>query len=346
MRFDLTDDQRAARDAINDLCRARWGSAAARRYGAGEDEGDALWGELAAAGWTGIAVAEEYGGQGLGTVELTLVCEELGRALAPAMFLGNAAAALLVDTAGDDEQRRRWLPGFANGDRRGAFGTLQSDGSALVYDVEGAAVLVLLTDGRAMLVAAEECTLEPVVGVDPTRRLTRVRAGDGDELRGDVAAAVDRVEVALSAELVGVANRSLDLAVDHARTREQFGRPIGAFQAVSHRCADMLIDVESARSAVLCAAWTADHARADLPFAASVAKVAAAQGAWRVTTSSLQVHGGIGFTWEHDCHLLLRRALASGHLLGSAESHLDRVAAWRGLGRGDGSALVQHTSAP
>ena len=333
MRFDLSDDQRAVRDAIDELCRARWDSAAMRRHLEGEDDGSGLWAELLAAGWAGAAIGERYGGQGLGTVELTLVSEGLGRALAPSSFFGNAAAGLLVETAGSDEQRQQWLPGFASGESRGAVGMLQPDGTALAYDVEGAAAIVLVGQGRAMIASTADCRSEAVEGVDLTRRLSRVTASESDELGGDVVAAVDRIEVALSAELVGVANRAMNLSVDYARTRQQFGRPIGAYQAVSHRCADMLIDVESARSAVLCAAWTADNDPAGLPFAASVAKVAAAQGAWRVTTSALQVHGGIGFTWEHDCHLLLRRATASGRLLGSVDFHLDRVSELRGIGR-------------
>jgi alkylation response protein AidB-like acyl-CoA dehydrogenase len=333
MRFDLSDDQRAVRDAIDELCRARWDSGALRRHLEGADDGSGLWRDLANAGWTGAAIGESYGGQGLGTVELTLVSEGLGRALAPSSLFGNAAAGLLVESAGSDEQRQQWLPGFASGEARGAVGMLQADGTALVYDVDGAAAIVLVGQDRAVITTTADCTSEPVEGVDLTRRLSRVSASESDELGGDVAAALDRIEVALSAELVGVANRAMDLAVDYARTRQQFGRPIGAYQAVSHRCADMLIDVESARSAVLCAAWTADNDPDALPFAASVAKVAAAQGAWRVTTSALQVHGGIGFTWEHDCHLLLRRAVASGRLLGSVESHLDRVSELRGVGR-------------
>ncbi len=333
MRFDFTDHQRAVRDAIDELCRARWDSAAVRRHLEGEDDGSALWRELAGAGWTGAAVAERYGGQGLGTVELTLVSEGLGRALAPSSFFGNAAAALLIETAGSDEQRQQWLPGFASGESRGAVGMLQTDGTALAYDTDGAAAVVLVGQGRAMIASADHCRSEPVDGIDLTRRLSRITATESDELGGDIAAAVDRIEVSLSAELVGVASRAMDMSVEYARTRQQFGRPIGAYQAVSHRCADMLIDVESARSAVLCAAWTADHDPGTLPFAASVAKVAAAQGAWRVTTSALQVHGGIGFTWEHDCHLLLRRAAASGRLLGSVDFHLERVSELRGLGR-------------
>jgi alkylation response protein AidB-like acyl-CoA dehydrogenase len=329
MRFDLNDEQRAVRDAIDDLCAARWSPKAARSYGDGDGDDSALWGELSAAGWTGAAVAEEFGGQGLGTVELALICEGLGRALAPSTFFGNAAAAMLLAAAGDDAQRKRWLPGMATGKARGAIGMLTADGTALVFDGSGAEVLVLVGAGRAALAAADACVLEPVDGIDLTRRLFHVSAGATEELSGDVGPGVDRAEVLLSAELVGVANRAMDLAVEHARTRQQFGRPIGAYQAVSHRCADMLLEVESARSAVLCAAWTADHNPTGLPFAASVSKVTAAQGAWGVTTSALQVHGGIGFTWEHDCHLLMRRAMASGHTLGSVDSHLDRVTSQR-----------------
>jgi alkylation response protein AidB-like acyl-CoA dehydrogenase len=332
MRFDLSDDQRAVRDAIDELCRARWDAAAVRRRLAGEDDGSKLWSELATAGWTGAAVDEGYGGQGLGTVELALVCEGLGRALAPGTFFGNTAAAVVVQTAGDERQRQRWLPGFASGATRGAIAMLQPDGSALALDADGSAAVVLVEPGRAMIAGSESCSFEPLDGVDLTRRLTRVLVTEAETLPGDTGPALDRLEVALSAELVGIAQRALDLAIEHARTRQQFGRPIGAYQAVSHRCADMLLDVESARSAVLCAAWTADHDPAALPFASSVAKVAAAQGAWRVTASSLQVHGGIGFTWEHDCHLLLRRAASSGRLLGGVDFHLDRVSELRGLG--------------
>jgi alkylation response protein AidB-like acyl-CoA dehydrogenase len=331
MQFDLTDDQRAVRDAIDELCRTQWDHAALRRYVGGDDAGASLWRALAGAGWAGAAVAEEYGGQALGAVELSLVCEGLGRALAPGAFFGNTAAAMLVTAAGTTEQRANWLPGFASGEARGALGIEDRDGRILAYEADGAAAVVVLSAAGASIAAAEDIRLEPCPGLDVTRRLSRVLVERAEHLDGDLSASVDRLEVALSAELVGVAGRAMDLAVAHARTREQFGRPIGSYQAVSHRCADMLLDVESARSAVLCAAWTADNDPAALPFASSVAKVAAAQGAWRVTAGAIQVHGGIGFTWEHDCHLLLRRAATSGRLLGGVDTHLDRVASVRGF---------------
>ncbi|MDQ2960519.1 MAG: acyl-CoA/acyl-ACP dehydrogenase [Candidatus Dormibacteraeota bacterium] len=331
MRFDLTDEQRAVRDAIDELCRTQWDHVALRRYVGGEDDGASLWRALAAAGWTGAALADEHGGQALGAVELSLVCEGLGRALTPGMFFGNTAAALLVEAVGTDEQRARWLPGFATGDARGALGIEYPDGGVVAYGADGAAAVVVLSPAGASIAMAEDVRLEPRDGLDLTRRLSRVVVERAECLGGDTSATVDRLEVALSAELVGVAGRAMDLAVSYAKTREQFGRPIGSYQAVSHRCADMLLDVESARSAVLFAAWTADNDPAALPFASSVAKVAAAQGAWRVTTAAIQVHGGIGFTWEHDCHLLLRRAATSGRLLGDVGAHLDRVASVRGF---------------
>ncbi|HZU76391.1 MAG TPA: acyl-CoA dehydrogenase, partial [Dehalococcoidia bacterium] len=159
---------------------------------------------------------------------------------------------------------------------------------------------------------------------------------DAERCSGDPAAAVDCVEVLVSAELVGVAQRAMELAVEHAQQREQFGRPIGAFQAVSHRCADMLVAVEGARSAVLSAAWTADHEPERLAFATSVAKVTAADAAWQVTTSSLQVHGGMGFTWEHPIHRFLRRAAMSGRLFRTVDQHLDRLATLGGLSPTEG----------
>ena len=332
MRFDLTDEQRGIRDAVRALCRQVYDSQAGRAQMKDGDAGDRLWQELVRAGWPGIAVSPSHRGQGLGMVELALVCEELGAALAPATFLGNAAAAAFTEYGGRTDQWSRWLDGFATGEGRGAIAMLQPDGSALALDAEGAVALIVIGPEQVWLVPAPAYVLEPADGMDVTRRLARaVEISFGDPLDGDIETVRDRVEVTVAAELVGAAQHALDLAVEHAKHREQFGRPIGAYQAVSHRCADMLLDVESARSAVLSAAWTADHSTDDLPFAASVAKVAASQAAWRVAAGAIQVHGGIGFTWEHDCHLLLRRAGASARLLRSVDWHLERIASLRGL---------------
>jgi alkylation response protein AidB-like acyl-CoA dehydrogenase len=173
---------------------------------------------------------------------------------------------------------------------------------------------------------------EAVEALDPTRRLWRIRAaGAPDPLPGDAAAAGDAIAVALAAESVGVARRAMEMAVEYAKEREQFGRPIGAYQAVSHACAQMLLEVEGARSTVLYAAWALDHEPESGPLAASMAKAYASDAGWRVPASALQVHGGIGFTWEHDLHLWLKRGKANAYLWGDAREHRARVAALIGL---------------
>jgi alkylation response protein AidB-like acyl-CoA dehydrogenase len=329
VRFDLDDEQRAIKNAVHDLCEAGFDATAANRRD--DTRPDEFWSELSASGWTQLSVPQRAGGQGAGLLELSLVIEELGYALAPATFFGNAAAGLLVAASQHDKHRERWLPGIASGERRAAFGQLQRDGTGLALDAEGAAIAVLMNDGDAVVVDPVPAGLEVADGIDLTRRMHRVDTTSGEPLHVERPGAADCVEILIAAELVGVAQHAMELAVEHAKQRQQFGRPIGAYQAVSHRCADMLVLVESARSAVLSAAWTADHEPLGLPFAASVAKVAAVNAAWHVAGSALQVHGGMGFTWEHPIHLFLRRAAASSRLLRSADQHLDRVASLTGL---------------
>ena len=183
----------------------------------------------------------------------------------------------------------------------------------------------------AKLVETSEATLDRMNLIDTTRAYFRVSAEGGDPLPGEISAAVDKGAVALSAELVGVAQRALDMAVAYAKEREQFGRPIGAYQAVSHRLADMLWEVEEARSLTLYAAWAADAQPETLALAASMAKARASDSACSVTHNAIQTLGGIGFTWEHDVHFLLKRARVSAELMGSATQHRERVAALTGL---------------
>ena len=173
-----------------------------------------------------------------------------------------------------------------------------------------------------------------MAAIDQTRRYARVtpREGAGEPLSGDVGVAFDRIATAVSAEIVGVSQRTMEMAVEYARDRQQFGRPIGAYQAVSHRCADMLREVESSRSTTLWAAWAADAEPETLPLAAAMAKAQASDAGWNVTSSALQVLGGIGFTWEHDLQFLLKRAKVDGALFGSTGEHRERVAQLSGLG--------------
>jgi alkylation response protein AidB-like acyl-CoA dehydrogenase len=188
-------------------------------------------------------------------------------------------------------------------------------------------VIVLISpDGSTAVLEASAAEVEPFESMDRTRRFARVRADGGEPLGGDQLAAADRIATALSAETVGVAQKAMEMAVDYARERKQFGRPIGSYQAVSHRCAQMLLEVEGSRSAAYYAAWCADAEPESLPTAASMAKAYSSDAGWRVCGSSLQVHGGIGFTWEHDLHFFLKRAKTNGLLFGSAREHRERLA--------------------
>ena len=263
-------------------------------------------------------------------VELAILCEELGYACAATPFLSNASAGLFIEHAGTDEQRERWLGGIASGEERGAA-AFQPRSNDLVPDAEGAAVLVLNGGDDALAVAADDAEIEPVDLIDATRSYAKVSASGGDALPGDVGAAADRSVVALAAELTGIAQRALEIAVDYAKERQQFERPIGAYQAVSHRCAGMMYDTEEARSLTYYAAWAADAEPESLPLAASMAKARASDAAWRVTNDAIQVLGGIGFTWEHDIHFFLKRAKVGAELLGGPRMHRERVASLVGL---------------
>ncbi len=192
-------------------------------------------------------------------------------------------------------------------------------------------MIVIAGPDGAVLVERSAAEVEPFESMDPTRRFARVRVEGGDPLPGDLDAAVDRIATAVAAESVGVAQRAMEMAVEYARDRKQFDRPIGAYQAVSHRCAQMLLEVEGARSGTYYAAWCADSEPETRTLAASLAKAYASDAGWRVCTSSLQVHGGIGFTWEHDLHFFLKRAKTNSLMFGSAAEHRERVAQQSGL---------------
>ena len=312
MDFDLTQDQKDIKAVARELLAARSPWAKVREAAEAGAYDPALWSELRELGWPGIAVGEEYGGQGLGAVELAVLLEELGYACAATPFLATAAAAAAIAAGGSEEQKSRWLPGLAAGEITGGIGT-----RALAADAAEAAVTVLL-DGDAVLLV--EGGAEPLVSVDPTRRFATVH-GDGEPLGGDAAEAADRVRAAIAAEVVGVCQRALEMTLDYVKERKQFGVPVGSFQAVSHRCAEMLLQTESARSTALFAAWAADADPERRPEAAALAAAAAADAGREVTGSAIQAHGGIGFTWEADVHWLYKRAQLDTALLGGARRH-------------------------
>ncbi|HWD77160.1 MAG TPA: acyl-CoA dehydrogenase family protein [Solirubrobacteraceae bacterium] len=321
MDFDLTEDQREIKNVARELLAARSPFAKVREAAEAGRYDDALWKEIVELGWPGIAVSEQYGGQGLGAIELAVLLEELGYACAATPFLSTVVAATVISAAGTDEQRERWLPGLIGGEMTAGIGSPE-----LVIDGSGADVVVLIDDEGARLVAAPET--EPFVTIDPTRRFGVVR-GTGEPLAGDVG---DRLRAAIAAEVVGVCQRALEMTLEYVKERKQFGVPVGSFQAVAHRCAQMLLHTESARSAAYYAAWAADAEPARFAEAAALAAAAAATGGREVAAGAIQAHGGIGFTWEADVHWLYKRAEVDRALLGGATRHhaaLARAAAER-----------------
>ena len=333
MEFDLSDEQREIKSTARDFLASRFKPERVRELAESDcPYDDDLWREICELGWPGIAIAEEHGGQGLGVVELVILQEELGYACAPSPMISNAFAGALIQEAGSDEQRAAWLPGIASGEHRAAAAFTPEE-EPVVGAAAGAEIFVLNEgiDG-ARLVEPGDIRLERLDRIDTTRAYFRASAASGDPLPGDVMSAVDVGAVALAAELVGVAQRALDMAVEYAKEREQFGRPIGAYQAVSHRLAEMLWEVEEARSLTYYAAWAADAQPESLPLAASMAKARASDAAASVAHNAIQTFGGIGFTWEHDVHFLLKRARVSAQLIGSSRMHRERVAALSGLG--------------
>jgi alkylation response protein AidB-like acyl-CoA dehydrogenase len=330
--FDFNDEQREIKSTAREFIADRFKPEKMRELADSDSPyDDEIWRQMCELGWPGIAISEEHGGQGLGVVELVILQEELGYACAPSPMISNAFAGALIERAGSDEQKARWLPGIAAGGDRGAAAFTAED-EPVVGAAAGAAVLVLNDGEGARLVQGADASLERLDLIDTTRAYFRAGAEGGDPLPGDVAPAVEVGIVALSAELVGVAQRALEMATDYAKEREQFGRPIGAYQAVSHRLADMLWDVEEARSLVYYAGWCADAEPESLPLAASMAKARASDAATAVTHNAIQTFGGIGFTWEHDIHYFLKRARVSAQLLGTARQHRERVAELAGLG--------------
>jgi alkylation response protein AidB-like acyl-CoA dehydrogenase len=335
--FGLTDDQREIQRTARDLLGERATFARVRETieshpPAGATDA-ALWRELCDLGWPGIAISESYGGQGLGTIELSILCEELGRAVAPVPFLASAMAACVIEQAGSDEQRERWLPGLASGETIGALASAVEGTAELVVSGAEADVFVLVeADGSGRLVAASDAQVTKLATIDPTRSAARVSAaGDSEATHSqslqDGCPGLGRALVAVSSELVGVSERALEMTVSYVKDRKQFGVPVGAYQAVSHRCAQMLLETEQARSTVAFAAWTADADPDSLAEAAAMAKAAASQAGREVTAGAIQMHGGIGFTWEADVHWLFKRAQIDAVLLGGAGRHRARVAA-------------------
>ncbi|RAU99333.1 acyl-CoA dehydrogenase [Mycobacterium colombiense] len=352
------------RGVVRDYLTATSPSATVRELMATDPGYDpACWRQMAnELGLHGIAVPEQWGGAGAGTAELAVVFEEMGRVLLCSPFFATVALATqAVLASGDDAAAERFVPSFVDGTTTAALilnGRLDAWDPAAVtlrahregsgYRIHGAAPLVIDGHTADVLLAAAvtEAGLSllsvrgssagvsrtPLAGLDRTRKVARVEfdgahaelIGPEGDAAGFLAQTSDLALVALTAEQVGAAQRCLDMAVGYAKERIQFGRPIGSFQAVKHRCADMLVQVEGARSAVTHAAGVASTD--ELPTAASVAKMVCSEVSLQAALDNMRIHGGIGFTWEHDAHLFVRRAKASQLIFGDPDYHAQRLA--------------------
>jgi len=360
-----TEDHEDLRASVRRLLADKAPSEAVRRSMESQPGYDpALWQQMAGQmGLAGLAVPEEFGGAGCGPVELGIVLEELGRTLAPSPFFATAGLAGQALTAcGDAGAQARWLPGIADGSLTATLAVTEEQGGCdlasvttravqdgtgwalsgtKMFVVDGAtADLVLVAardaDGLALFAVdgSEGLVRTPLQTLDPTRRMARLDFDRTPATRvspaGDAAEALrrslDLAVVALAHEQVGGASACLDAAVDYAKVRVQFNRPIGSFQAIKHKCADLLLETEAARSAAHAAAAAAAEDSDRLPVAAALAGSYCAQAFTHAAKENIQIHGGIGFTWEHDAHLHLKRAKTSELQFGTPARHRARLA--------------------
>jgi alkylation response protein AidB-like acyl-CoA dehydrogenase len=348
--FALNDDQEALRDVARDLLDDLASSTRVRAVvNAGGGWDAVLWAAMVEQGWPGVAVPDSLGGLGLGTVEVAVLLEGVGRHVAPAPFATTVLALDALTGAGETDRvedllRGDILAGVAWSRQRDDV-RAQTDGShwrlhgrpdPVLYAPSAAvAIVVAETDDGAGLFRVDldpEHPAQAEPAMDRTRELGWLHF-DGTPATGRLGGA-DAVERLLNrgatyaaAEMLGGADRALTMAVEYAKERVQFGRPIGSFQAVKHRCADMLVDVEGMRSSVYWAAWCIGADHPDASVAASTAKIWCSDASKRVMASALQVHGGIGFTWEHDLHLFMKRAQLDQLTFGDASYHRERLAA-------------------
>jgi len=366
MSMTFTEEQDEFRKSVRRFLEQKSSSADVRRLMETDEGYDpAVWQQMAEQlGLQGLALPEEYGGSGYGFIEQIAVLEEMGRALLCAPYFSSVVlAGTALVQSGDDAAKRDLLPGIADGSTIATLAWVENatewgTGSLSTtakrsgggYTIDGTKTLVL--DGHtaslilvvaragggpslfAVDASASGLTRRKLETLDMTRKIAALEfAGTPARPVADEGAAVGILErtlrlaaVALAAEQVGAAQKCLDMSVEYAKLRVQFGRPIGSFQAIKHKCADMLLEVESARSAAYYAAWAAADGSDELPLLASLAKAYCSDAFSNAATENIQIHGGIGFTWEHDAHLYYRRAKSTEQFLGSPSEHRDLLA--------------------
>jgi alkylation response protein AidB-like acyl-CoA dehydrogenase len=368
MIFSFSDEHAQLREGLRRFLTDKSPSTEVRRLMDTDDGYDpAVWSQLAGQlGVQGLAIPEKFGGFGFGAVEQAIVLEEMGRALLCAPYFGTAVlAAQALLASGDSAAQEQFLPGIADGTtiatlavpegdgqwstsslrttaRHGDGGWVLDGSKSFVLDGQTAGLLLVAaqTDGGPSLFAvdggADGLGRHPLTTLDRTRKQARLElAGTPAQLIGTEGGAgpvIQRtLQVAaamLAAEQVGGAQRCLDMSVEYAKIRMQFGRPIGSFQAIKHMCADMLLEVESARSAAYYAAWAAADDSDELPLVSSLAKAYCSEAYFKAAADNIQIHGGIGFTWEHDAHLYYRRAKSTEVMLGTPSQHREIAATY------------------
>jgi alkylation response protein AidB-like acyl-CoA dehydrogenase len=369
MNFGFTEEQELLRSEVRKFLEESCPLEKVRSIGEGAGFDPTLWRQIADLGWLGLLVPEEHGGAGLGWVDLVVVLEETGRSLLPSPLLATTLFAHALVRFGSDAQKAELLPRIASGEAIGTLALMEADdvpgpaGVQLSGEKDGAgwtlrgeklfvpdaeAATHFLTafrtmDGVRLAILARGAagvSAASFPGIDLTKRVGRlsmedVRVEESALLPGADAEALgalfDAGATAVATEAVGAAEAALDLTVRYARERIQFGRPIGQFQGVKHPLAESYVDIESWKSLAYYAAWCIDEGHADAPLAASRAKAYASECFPRIGIEVIQLHGGIGYTWEYDAHLYLKRAKWMRPVFGDADWHYERVAQLGGL---------------
>jgi alkylation response protein AidB-like acyl-CoA dehydrogenase len=353
MQFGLSESQQMLKDNARKFFAGECPMEEVRRLMETDTAYDeTLWSKVADQGYTGIIFSEEYGGVGLGKVELALLMEEAGRALLPGpLFSTVALAGAVIDSVANVEQKKRYLAPICSGNARSTVAFLEAGASwnpadiqmtaakgnltgekLFVPDAAVADFIVVVARNGVFVVPSRAAGLRitPMSGMDLTRKLYRVEFHNTPAEKLPDASGLARAfyiaTTALVAEMVGGMQRTLDITVEYAKMRKQFGKPIGMFQAVQHQCADMYLETESSRSAAYYAAWALEENAPDAAVAVSIAKMYASDAGRTVGNRGIQVHGGMGFTWENDVHLYYRRAKASETAFGDATFHRERIA--------------------
>jgi len=353
MKFGLSESQQILKDTARKFFAGECAMAETRKLTETETAYDAgLWRKLADQGFTGIIIPEEFGGMGLGLVELILLMEEAGYALLPGPLYSTLMAGAVLNACGSAAQKQKFLPRIASGEARATVAFLEPKAGwemaslrlssatgklngekVFVTDAQVAEMMIVIGNDGACVVEAKApgMKIEAMKGLDLGRKIYSVEFSStpAERLAGDTSSierALQIATAALTAEMTGGMQRVMELAVAYAKTRKQFGKPIGSFQAVQHMCAEMYLETESSRSAAYYSAWALEENTPDAATAVSIAKMYASDAARNVGNRGIQVHGGMGFTWENDVHLYYRRAKSSETMLGDATFHRERIA--------------------